>query len=212
MNAILLACSASWLVLHSTGFRRTWPWRVALLVDGGARDIPRSGRHGAVRRASPPYRQRHRTRTDGMMMRSLAFTSDLLLVAISAGHSIHSGIEAVSGFDDGPAGIALGDAWHQFVGGSVLADELRRLPRIHGETIRPLVDTLVIGLASGAPLEPALHRLADRQRTAVRRRTEQRVRRLPILLLGPLVMFVLPSFVLLAIVPVVIVTAQGAGL
>jgi hypothetical protein len=42
----------------------------------------------------------------------------------------------------------------------------------------------------------------------LRRRTEERVRRLPVLLLGPLIGLILPAFVLLTIVPVGITTAR----
>lgn len=207
MTAILLAAVAGTLVLHTSGFRCRWPWRLADLTrDRGAGD----DRGRDVMTIPPPVARGRRRDRD--LLRSLPLTTDLLLVALSSGHSIHSAIAAVSGFDDGPAGRVLGEAWSGFVNGSALVDELRALPRVHGDVLRPLVGTLVMGLATGAALEPALHRLADRQRSMVRRRTEERVRRLPVLLLGPLVVFVLPSFALLTIVPVVLVAARGAGL
>lgn len=225
MIAVILGSIAGVLVLRWTGFRWEWPWRIADLeindptVAGGDRirsrdvdvrpQIPTRGVIRVIRR----LRRRVTRRADGTDLdRSIPFTADLLLVATSAGHTIHSAVEIVSDMDDGPAGRALLAAWSGFVAGSTLADELRALPQIHGDSLRPLVDTLVMGLSSGTSLEPALHRLADRERQRVRRRTEQRVRRLPILLLGPLVVFVLPSFVVLTILPVLLVTARGAGL
>lgn len=228
MTAWILAISAACITLRLTGFRRMWPWRLAALpteqrthagavtVHGGRgvdRTVTRRGRRLNRVGRSPRTRLRGGSSRldDARLLRSLPLTTDLLLVATSAGHSIHSAIDVVRRFDHGPSGVALSDAWSRFSGGSRLVDELRRLPGIHGDVMRPLVDTLVMGVSSGAPLEPALHRLADRQRQMIRRRTEERVRRLPILLLGPLVLFVLPSFVVLAILPVVMVTAKGAG-
>lgn len=229
MTAVILGGTAALLVLRICGFRRRWPWRIAELrlrepehpggglrrrehskserPIGTSRHVRSAGRVLGRLRSGP--RGRHNS-TD--MLRSVPFTADLLLIATSAGHSIHSAVQTICEIDEGSAGRALSEAWSNFLGGSTLADELRALPRVHGDVLRPLVDTLLMGLSSGTPLEPALHRLADRERRRIRRRTEQRVRRLPILLLGPLVIFVLPSFVVLTIVPVVLVTARGAGL
>lgn len=230
MTTVLPAVAGAIVVLRLTGFKWNWPWRIAdLALDtsgrparGTRRITGRDGTDRYVGTARSIRPDRHRSSrilgagrrprpTTGELMRSLPFTADLLLVATSAGHSIHTAVEAVSSIDEGPVGRMLSEAWSGFQVGAGLSDELRRLPAIHGEEIRSLVDTLVMGLSSGAPLEPALHRLADRQRQRIRRRTERRVRRLPVLLLGPLVVFVLPSFVLLTIVPVVLVTAQGIG-
>lgn len=202
MTGPLMGLIAAWAVLRLTGFRRGWPWRIGELVEGPPWD-PERRDHGLGARPRTERGDR-----DGLH-RSLPTTIDLLLVATSAGHPIHSAIEVVCRFDDGPVGKALAEAWTGYLAGASLAERLRLLPVSHGEVLRPLVDTLVMGLSSGAPLEPALHRLAERQRQRVRRRTEERVRRLPLLLLGPLILFVLPSFVLLTIVPVVVVTARG---
>ena len=48
---------------------------------------------------------------------------------------------------------------------------------------------------------PTLARLADEERTALRRRAEAHARRVPVRLLFPLVFLVLPAFVLLTVVP-----------
>ncbi|MCB1256642.1 MAG: type II secretion system F family protein [Microthrixaceae bacterium] len=130
---------------------------------------------------------------------------------MSAGHSVHSAINAVGQVDDGVVGTALARAWQRFCDGSTLADELRALPGLVGEQVRPLCSTLILAMSSGAPLEPALLRLADRERRRVRRRVEQRVRKLPVLMLAPLVTLLLPSFTVLSILPVVLSTAAEAN-
>jgi pilus assembly protein TadC len=78
-----------------------------------------------------------------------------------------------------------------------------------GPAVLPLVSTLNMALTSGAPLGPALQRLADAERRRQRRRAEARARRLPVLLLAPVVGLVLPAFLVLTIVPVAVSAADG---
>jgi tight adherence protein C len=53
----------------------------------------------------------------------------------------------------------------------------------------------------GVPVGPVLARLAEEDRTALRRAAEAHARRIPVRLLFPLVFLVLPAFVLLTVVP-----------
>lgn len=143
---------------------------------------------------------------------SVPLTVELLLVAASSGHSIHGAIEAVASVDSTPVGSALSELWRRFCGGSSLSDGLHSLPTIMGEELRPLCNVLLSGLRSGAPIEGALRRLADHERRKQRSRIEERVRRLPVLMLAPLVLLVLPSFVLIAIAPVLLSAVDGLGI
>ena len=142
--------------------------------------------------------------------RDLPAAIDLLALSVSAGHSLHTAIVAVAASARGPVADALRSAVDGFERGGRLGDELSALPERHGEPLRPLVTTLVATMASGAAAGPALQRLVDAERRRLRRRTEERVRRLPVLLLAPLVGLVLPAFVVVTIVPVALTTA-GAG-
>jgi hypothetical protein len=67
----------------------------------------------------------------------------------------------------------------------------------------PLAPTARALLAAyhGAPVEALVVRLADDARQAIRRTGELRARRMPVLLLFPLVFLVLPAFVLLSVAP-----------
>jgi hypothetical protein len=80
-----------------------------------------------------------------------------------------------------------------------------------GPELRPLVSTLVVAAGSGTPVGPALQRLADAERRRRRRAVEARIRRLPVLLLLPLVLCVLPAFVLMTLVPVGLAAARGTA-
>ena len=89
------------------------------------------------------------------------------------------------------SGLPTGDAW----------SALRELPGSAGSAMADLLDAAD---RSGAAVADAMADLADSARAERRRRLETKVQRLPVLLLGPLVLCVLPSFLLLVCVPIVI--------
>lgn len=70
-----------------------------------------------------------------------------------------------------------------------------------GPALRRLVDALADHDRYGTPLGPILDRVAVEARLARRRQAEQAAQRLPVTLLFPLVLTVLPAFVLLVVVP-----------
>lgn len=78
-----------------------------------------------------------------------------------------------------------------------------------GPRARAFAEAVSGSLRTGIPLAPELDRLGRELREDMRRRLEHRVRRLPVLLLFPLVLCVLPALGLVAIVPV-LVAAFGA--
>jgi len=134
--------------------------------------------------------------------------TDLLRVAVSAGHTLHSAVGIVAAAGTGPVAAGLATAHAEFGRGRPLLDALGSMPDDLGAPVRPLITTLVSATRTGAPLTAALQRLADAERRRQRRDAEARVRRLPVLLLAPLVGLVLPAFVVLTIVPVAITTAR----
>lgn len=227
----MVALMAGWVALRVFGFRRDWPWRVVDLTmprtrrgagervtgtvisrsgveghlpNGGLR---RSRRTGVERRPARGERSGSR-RGQREITAALPAAADLLRVAVSAGHSLHGAVAVVAKFGEGPVCEAIGGAHRRYEHGSTLVEELASLPRVLGPTSRSFASTLVMALSSGAPVSSALQRLADSERRRSRRQIEERVRRLPVLLLAPLVGLVLPAFVMLTIVPVVLVTAQ----
>ena len=219
---LLLSVLAGWAVLRGLGADHVWPWRLADLVDGSAsssggaqrargRAQRARGRARSTRRRGGPRTAALRRQRVAELERDVPVTVDLLHLAVTAGHSLHTAVTAVGRAGTGPAARALADAVELHERGARLVDALEGLPARHGPALRPLTTTLCVAASSGSPLGPALQRLADAERRRLRRRTEERVRRLPVLLLGPLVGLILPAFVLLAIVPVALTTA-GAGL
>lgn len=201
----LAAAAALWSLL---GGRRPWPWRVAELCETrpvrGRCLVDRAGGPGRVSR--PPGRRR----SAPVAADDLVTVIDQLHVTVAAGHSLHSAIAAVASTDAGPVAGALAAADAAFARGRTMVDALGELDRIGGDA-DALRATLVAALHSGAAPGPALQRLGDQLRRRRRRRAESRVRRLPVLLLGPLVGLVLPAFVAVTVVPVAVTTAR-AGL
>ena len=226
MTAWIAGLLAGWAVLRLSGVDRRWPWRIGGLAPPTTSRNRRAPRH----RAAGASRNDRRRRSDGRSLRSgisgfggtvrrrrsappadLVTVIDLLHVAVSAGHTLHTALSAVGRTGNGPVAAALARAEGSFERGRGTAEALAELPAQLGPAVRPLVTTLLASLRSGAPLAPALLRLADAERRRERRRAEERVRRLPVVLLAPLVGLVLPAFVVLTIVPVGWTTAR-AGL
>ena len=90
-----------------------------------------------------------------------------------------------------------------------LDEALDDFGRTCGPRARAFAGAVASSLRTGIPLAPELDRLGRELREDERRRLEGRVRRLPVLLLFPLVLCVLPALGLVAIVPV-LVAAFGA--
>ena len=135
---------------------------------------------------------------------------DLLAAASSAGLAaplaLQRSVEALSG--------ALGDELRVAVGrvqlGERWRDELASAAeRLDLPDLRRTVAALARTETLGAPLAPACADLAAEVRQARRARTMERARTAPVKMLFPLVLLVLPAFLLLTVVPVLLTTVQS---
>lgn len=134
---------------------------------------------------------------------------DLLTLASSAGSSVPLAVRTVARYGVGDLAEALGRASEVADRGVALADALEDVPRHLGDEVRPLVRVLAGALRDGTAVVPALERLAGEVRVARRRAAEERARRLPVVLLLPLVVCVLPAFGLLTVVPLLVGALDG---
>ena len=166
-----------------------------------ARRLPAPGALGAVGRVVGAWRSRgSRRRLDASVGRELPVVLDLLAVATAAGCTPYLAVESAARW--APPVLAERLAHVSQVcrlGGSfpdALDDLASTTPRL-----APLVDALLASDRLGAPVGPALARLADEERAAARRAAETHARRVPVRLLFPLVFLVLPAFGLLTVVP-----------
>src|SRR5262245_6508759 len=175
-------------------------WRP--VADASARLAPRlAAWSGPVARVLHDVRSRRAFRgRDALVARELPVALDLLGVAVDAGCTPYLAVETAARWTPPVlarelTGVrracALGASFEQ-----ALDDVVRDVP-----TLRSLADALLASDRLGAPVAPALTRLAAEERVAARRRAETHARRVPVRLLFPLVFLVLPAFVLLTVVP-----------
>ncbi len=129
---------------------------------------------------------------------------ELVVLCVRAGHLPAAAVRAAlphlapavaAGFAAVVARVEAGDRF---------ADALAELPRHLGSMAQPLADSFAAAERYGLPLAPIVERLAGEARQQRRRRTEALARQLPVRLATPLVLCTLPSFVLLAVVPLLL--------
>lgn len=150
--------------------------------------------------------------TDRTDLADLATCCDLLAVAAASGSPVGQAIASVGSVGNGPVARSLGRASESVRRGATLADAIDQLGADLGPGGQPLRTTLATAVSSGAAPAASLLRLADAERRRSRRLVESRVRRLPVLLLLPLVGLILPAFVLLTLVPVGLSVASSADI
>jgi tight adherence protein C len=138
------------------------------------------------------------------MTEQLPDVVDLLRLAAEAGLPVASAIIALESRPGGPLGDALRLAAIRLDRGATTVAVLVEIPDTAGPVARSLVEVLVDHDRYGTPLGPALDRLGVESRLRRRRQGEEAARRLPVLLLFPLVLCTLPACVLLAIVPLLV--------
>ena len=129
---------------------------------------------------------------------------DLLVLCIRAGYLPAQAIGEITPYlpkSLGPSFSALNESMQR---GARFADSLSQLAATIGPIAQPLIDSLAAADRYGLPLAPVLERLSFEARQQRRRDTDASARELPVRLSMPLVICTLPSFVLLAIVPLLL--------
>ena len=154
-------------------------------------------------------RRRRTADREAAIARELPELIDLFALSLAGGGSIHQALTMVSQRPIGPVSARLTAADAAVRSGARLADELDVALDDLGEPVRPLVRALTGAEHYGTSIGPALERMAADAREDRRRQAEARARRVPVRLLGPLVLGVLPAFVLLTVVPTVARTFDG---
>lgn len=192
---------AAWLALPAS-------WRRLLAGAAALAMVAAAGPLGLVLVAATvgglAHRRRQATRSQQIALhRSIPDTVDLLALAIDGGMTVALAVRAVARAGPGPLAAALGRAAAEADRGERLADALDRVPGWLGESTRPLVVALASAERYGGPVLPALQRLATDARADNRRRAEEEARRMPVVLLFPLVACILPAFALLTVAPLI---------
>lgn len=144
--------------------------------------------------------RRARAAHEARLLDQIPDVVDLLALTTVAGLPAGAAIVAIGDRPGGPLGEAMARAAGRLGRGASTAEALDAL-RAVGPAARPLLDALLQHDRYGTPLLPALERVAIEARARRRRRAEEAARRLPVVLLFPLVLTTLPAFVLLTVVP-----------
>jgi pilus assembly protein TadC len=156
-----------------------------------------------LRVLTAPRRRRRERREGGALLRDLPVAVDLVGVAVAAGCTPYLAVQLAA--RDAPPAVArrLAEVMRACAAGATFDDALRELG-MRVPSLRSLTDTLRSATRLGAPVAPALARLAVEVRADVRRHAEARARTVPVRLCFPLVGCVLPAFALLTVAPVVL--------
>ncbi len=158
---------------------------------------------------APPLTVERRTRTRHRTVmrraqRALPDAIDLFVLAVRAGHLPAAAVDIVLPHLAPVLQPAFAEVAAAVRSGTRFADALAVLPLRLGPQAAPLADSLIAADRYGLPLAPVLDRLADEARQHRRRLADASARQLPVRLSLPLVLCTLPSFVLLAVVPLLL--------
>ena len=157
-------------------------------------------------------KRRAARRYDAVVRRHLPDVVELLAAAVDAGCTLTVAIPLLAPLSPEPFGAALEVVARRQRHGERLADALGALADRLGEPVEPVVAALAGCERNGLPLAPTLARLAADARHDRRRRAEAAARALPVRLSFPLVLCLLPAFVLLGIVPAMVPALEGLHL
>lgn len=135
--------------------------------------------------------------------RDLPVTIDVLGVAVGAGLTPYLSVEVASLWIPVSVSTHFAGIVHSVGIGMRFSEALDQMA-LGAPVFRPVADALLSSERLGAPVAPALDRLATEARADARREAETRARKVPVRLLFPLVFLVLPAFVLLTVVPALV--------
>jgi tight adherence protein C len=185
-----------------TRYRRTVVILVVVTAVVATASPPLAVAIGAGGWVWPRWRAAARVRRhEQAVLGELPEVVDLLLIAVASGLNLRLAIEAVGERGPPQFGAALRRAAADIGEGARVADAVEAALVPLGDSARPLATAILGSARYGMSLTAALDRLAIETRQLRRRQAEEAIRRVPVKLLFPLVLLVLPAFVLLTVVP-----------
>lgn len=157
-----------------------------------------------TRRRGSWRRRLRRRRVVRRLDRAFPDALEMFVLVLQSGAMPVTAMRALTHHDDPSIRAAFSDSCARLDRGEVLDEALDAVVSQLGSRALTLVDTIRSCALTGLPLAPMVERLADDAREHRRRHAEMAARQLPVRLSFPLVMCTLPSFVLVAIVPLVV--------
>jgi len=158
-------------------------------------------------------RQRARRRDRTLRIeRNLPEVIDLLGLVVGAGRPTVSALADISPRVAEPFRSELAGVAKRAAAGEPFVESVRRLRENLGPSVSSVVYAITAAEVDGVPLQPALERAADEAHRRRRVRAEEAARRVPVLMLFPLVFCILPAFCLLTVVPLLVGTVADLRL
>jgi tight adherence protein C len=148
------------------------------------------------------YRRRRQTAVS--FSKHIPELIDTLLVLIRAGHSPATAMSQVYNWSSEELKPHLLRVNSELSTGVRFAETMKNLRETLGPCVYPICDILVCADRDGLPITSVLDQLSFHAHQERRRLHEIEARELPVRLLFPLVCCILPSFVLLAMVPLLV--------
>jgi len=148
-------------------------------------------------------KQRIAFKQDRAIVEAFPECIDLLIAALRAGYSPAQAINFLGQHAPGVLRPHFIAAARRIDEGERFVDAMRLLQSDIGAVSQSMCEVLISGDRLGIPVENLLFQLGNEARLNRRRRAETEARQLPIRLSLPLVICILPSFVILIIVPTI---------
>lgn len=158
---------------------------------------------------------RHRSRRRRYILqvdRHLPEMIDMLGLVVGAGRPTVSALSDIAPRVAEPLRSELLAVVRRTAAGESFVESVRRLRDSLGPSVSPVVHAITAAEIDGTPLQPALQRAADEAHRRRRVRAQEAARRVPVLMLFPLVFCVLPAFCLLTVVPLLVGSVSELGL
>jgi hypothetical protein len=137
--------------------------------------------------------------------------TDMLAVLLLSGLSTPQAFQQLHCYLDEPTRTVFHDCSQLLTHGSRFQDVLRQLSTTIGNPAFALCEALLAGERDGIAVGPLLERLGAVTRQQRRQELDAAARQLPVRMAIPLVVCVLPSFVLLGVVPLFVGSLGGLG-
>lgn len=143
--------------------------------------------------------------------RHLPEVIDLLGLVVGAGRPTVTALADIGPRVSEPFRSELLALVRRTTAGEPFVESARRLRESLGSSVSSVVHAVTAAEIDGTPLRPALQRAADEAHRRRRVRAQEAARRVPVLMLFPLVFCVLPAFCLLTVVPLLLTTISDLG-
>jgi Flp pilus assembly protein TadB len=149
------------------------------------------------------YRHRNRNLVAPQLARQLPEFIDAIVLLLHSGASPAQALIAAPSWLEPPLHHIVNGVAQQISHGNRFSESVTALRGSIGPSVFPLVEALLSVDRDGQSIANVLDRLSSESRVQRRRQLDADIRRLPVRLTIPLACCILPSFVLLGVVPMI---------